>query len=125
MSWTTMDTDLQTKVLDKMHLFASEETDEALSNAFVLAANELKLWINGATVDPFTVWLTDHHSELEPYAGKAVAVHLEKGIVASAEASAFWDGSFQTETYAAHHNDSNIFITVVPEFEEVSSAEEQ
>lgn len=114
MSWVTLDSSLQTKVLDRLRVFATEEKDETLSYAFVAAANELELWIENSINDSFTAWLDTHHDELSKHAGKAVAVHLEKGVLATASAESFWDGTFHTDTSALFHNDPSIFITVVP-----------
>lgn len=114
MSWVALDTDLQTAVLTKLRLLAVAEKDDKLSHALAEAANELELWLVHET-DPFTEWLELHENELKPYVGQTVAIHLEKGVIASSAAETFWDGTFRDSMNSLFQNDPSIFITVVPD----------
>src|SRR5271154_7168474 len=110
MSWMTLDADLQKQVIGHLREAASKEQTEALANGFGWAANELELWISQLE-DPFYEWLEAHKGELATYAGKAVAVHLDQGILATGTAEAFWNGSFRQDVSAVFDNDPSIFIT--------------
>ena len=116
MSWSNLVLNDQRRVLEGIRQLASEETsNEVLATAYAEAANELELWLNmDHSDDPFTIWLEAHKEELSSYQGKAVAIHLDKGVVASADADSFWDGSFQSDTSALFKNDPSIYLTIVP-----------
>jgi hypothetical protein len=132
MSWTNTTADYQNKVIESIRHMATEAYDEetggdpALATACLAAADELGLWLNADRQnDPFALWLEKHKDELPSHAGKAVAIHLDKGVVATGDAESFWDGSFRKEALPAFQDDPKIYITVVPLKEETVQATEQ
>jgi hypothetical protein len=121
MNWTNITAEYQNKVLQELNFLAEEALNEGtggdpiLANAYLAAADELSLWINNDRQnDPFSLWLEKQKGELLPHAGKAVAVHLDKGIIETGEAESFWDGSFRKQVIAAFGDDPKIFLSVVP-----------
>lgn len=134
MSWTNTAAEYQNDVIASLRSLAGELYNEEtggnplLANAYLAAIDELELWINtDRTQDPFTLWLETHKEDLQKHLGRAVAIHLDKGVVASAEVEAFWDGSLRSEVSSLFPNDPKVYITVVPlkEEEMVQATEQQ
>jgi hypothetical protein len=133
MSWTNATFDYQNKVIEALKFLAEEAYDAesggdpVLANAYLAAADELMLWLNvDRQNDPFALWLEKNKEELLIHAGKAVSIHIDRGVVATGTAESFWDGSFRKEVLSAFKDDPKIYITVVPLKDgEVAEATEQ
>lgn len=119
-SWTQVDKETQQYILREMEenaiaAITEMSGDTQLANAWCAAAKELSLWIEGAVSDPFAAWMNEHSGELHPvYDDKVVAIHLERGVIASNELNTFWDGSFAKQIDAQFPNEPMIYITTVP-----------
>jgi hypothetical protein len=99
MSWLNISSELKDKVIAVLSKLASNEENAEMAEAYSEAAAELKLWDGKEDLfkNPFTAWADEHKEELAPYKGKAVAIHLEKGVLMSAEPEQFFNGNFEKE----------------------------
>lgn len=116
MSWLNVSEELKDKVIAVLSKLASNEENAEMAEAYSEAAAELKLWDGKEDLfkNPFTAWADEHKEELAPYKGKAVAIHLEKGVLMSADQESYWNGSFEQEVQKVIGGlDPSIFLMVI------------
>lgn len=52
MSWNKLEPELQQQVIDKLVDVAFEQKDQKLSNAYLVASDELEMWLNNLEFSP-------------------------------------------------------------------------